>query len=226
MAVAAAIALLAGFMIGTLNGFLIAKFRITFVIVTLAMMTVLRGAGYILTGGLPIIGFPELAFLARGYIGPVPIPVLLMFFIYLACHIILTHTRLGRYVYALGSNEEASRLAGININFYKIAVFSLSGFLSAFAGLIYVSRLNSAQPSVAFGIELDVIAAVVIGGTSLTGGEGSIWGTFLGALIIGILANGLTLLNVGSYWQQVATGLVIFGAVFLNRGSFRFYRPG
>lgn len=219
-------ALLAGALVGTLNGFVIAKFRITFVIVTLATMTSLRGLCYILTGGLPVIEFPEIAFLGRGYLGPIPFPVLIMFLVYFSCYFILKHTRMGRYIYALGSNEEAARLAGINIDFYKIFVFALSGFLSALAGLIYVSRLDSAQPSVAFGKELDAIAAVVIGGTSLSGGEGSIWGTFMGAFIIGILANGLTLLNVGSYWQQVATGLVVFGAVFLNRGSIRFYKPG
>lgn len=220
------IALLSGTAIGTLNGFLIAKFRITFVIVTLATMTVFRGVSYILTGGLPIIGFPELAFLGRGYIGPFPFPVLVMLVVYLACYLILTQTRMGRYIYAIGSNEEATRLAGINIDLYKIIVFSLSGFLCALTGLIYVSRLDSAQPSVAFGKELDAVAAVVIGGTSLSGGEGSIWGTFIGTLIIGVVGNGLTLLNVGSYWQQVATGLVVFGAVFLNRGSLRFYQPG
>jgi len=214
------IGILAGLAMGALNGVIITKGRVAPFIATLATMTVFRGATLVYTEGRPITGFSnELSFqmIGRGYFLGIPVPVVLMLIAYAALYVVLKKTTFGRHTYAIGGNEEATRLSGIRVDRLKIWIYSLTGGLSALAGLILTSRLNSAQPTAGTAYELDAIAAVVLGGTSLSGGRGWIFGTLVGALIIGILNNGLNLLNVSSFYQQVIKGVVILLAVILDR---------
>lgn len=214
------IGILAGLAMGALNGVIITKGRVAPFIATLATMTVFRGATLVYTEGRPITGFSnELSFqmIGRGYFLGIPVPVVLMIIAYAALYVVLKKTTFGRHTYAIGGNEEATRLSGIRVDRLKIWIYSLTGGLSALAGLILTSRLNSAQPTAGTAYELDAIAAVVLGGTSLSGGRGWIFGTLVGALIIGILNNGLNLLNVSSFYQQVIKGVVILLAVILDR---------
>lgn len=214
------IGIFAGLAMGALNGIIITKGRVAPFIATLATMTVFRGATLVYTEGRPITGFSnELSFqmIGRGYFLGIPVPVVLMLVAYAALYVVLKKTTFGRHTYAIGGNEEATRLAGIRVDRLKIWIYSLTGGLSALAGLILTSRLNSAQPTAGTAYELDAIAAVVLGGTSLSGGRGSIFGTLVGALIIGVLNNGLNLLNVSSFYQQVIKGVVILLAVILDR---------
>lgn len=217
---AMAIGIFAGLAMGALNGVIITKGRVAPFIATLATMTVFRGATLVYTEGRPITGFSnELSFqmIGRGYFLGIPVPVVLMLVAYAALYVVLKKTTFGRHTYAIGGNEEATRLSGIRVDRLKIWIYSLTGGLSALAGLILTSRLNSAQPTAGIAYELDAIAAVVLGGTSLSGGRGWIFGTLVGALIIGILNNGLNLLNVSSFYQQVIKGVVILLAVILDR---------
>lgn len=212
--------LLAGFLMGALNGLIITKGRVAPFIATLATMTIFRGATLVYTDGRPITGFSDqLSFqmIGRGYFFGIPIPVVIMVVIFIILMFVLRKTTFGRHTYAIGGNEEASRLTGLKVDRLKIWVYSLTGGLSALAGIILASRLNSAQPTAGTAYELDAIAAVVLGGTSLSGGRGWIFGTFVGALIIGVLNNGLNLLNVSSFYQQVIKGGVILLAVILDR---------
>ncbi|ANB61825.1 ABC transporter permease subunit [Anoxybacteroides amylolyticum] len=214
------IGILAGLAMGALNGVIITKGRVAPFIATLATMTVFRGATLVYTEGRPITGFSdEFAFqmIGRGYFLGIPVPVVLMIVAYVVLYVVLKKTTFGRHTYAIGGNEEATWLAGIRVDRLKIWIYSLTGGLSALAGLILTSRLNSAQPTAGTAYELDAIAAVVLGGTSLSGGRGWIFGTLVGALIIGILNNGLNLLNVSSFYQQVIKGIVILLAVILDR---------
>ncbi|MFP4020915.1 MAG: ABC transporter permease subunit [Halanaerobium sp.] len=214
------IGLAAGTALGLFNGIAVAKAKLPAFIVTLAMMTVARGFTLIYTNGRPISGFDEkFRFFGAGYIAKIPVPVIIMFLLLLVIYILLKKTPLGRYIYAIGGNEKATKLSGINTDKIKIAVYGLNGFLAAVSGIILTSRLNSAQPMAGEGYELDAIAAVVLGGTSLTGGSGTVIGTIVGALIIAVLNNGLNLLNVSSFYQLVAKGGVILLAVFLDRKS-------
>lgn len=214
------IGLAAGTALGLFNGIAVAKAKLPAFIVTLAMMTVARGFTLIYTNGRPISGFNEtFRFFGAGYIGRIPVPVIIMFILLFVIFILLKKTPLGRYIYAIGGNEKATKLSGINTEKIKIAVYGLNGFLAAVSGIILTSRLNSAQPMAGEGYELDAIAAVVLGGTSLSGGSGSVIGTIIGALIIAVLNNGLNLLNVSSFYQLVAKGAVILLAVFLDRKS-------
>jgi len=214
------IGLAAGTALGLFNGLAVAKAKLPAFIVTLAMMTVARGFTLIYTNGRPISGFDEtFRFLGAGYIGAIPVPVIIMFLLLIVIYILLKKTPLGRYIYAIGGNEKATKLSGINTDKIKIAVYALNGFLAAVSGIILTSRLNSAQPMAGEGYELDAIAAVVLGGTSLSGGSGTVIGTIVGALIIAVLNNGLNLLNVSSFYQLVAKGGVILLAVFLDRKS-------
>ena len=213
--------LLAGAILGALNGLIIAKAKVQAFIATLVMMTLLRGVTMVYTDGRPISpGFtPEadvLAWFGTGYFIGVPVPVWLMFLVFILAWYLLNHTRLGRYVYAIGGNEAASRLSGINVDRVKIIVYSFCGFLAALAGIILTARLGSAQPSAGVGYELDAIAAVVLGGTSLLGGKGRIFGTLIGALIIGFLNNALNLLDVTSYYQLIVKAVVILLAVMVD----------
>ncbi|PTV98499.1 ribose ABC transporter membrane protein [Halanaerobium saccharolyticum] len=214
------IGLAAGTALGLFNGLAVAKAKLPAFIVTLAMMTVARGFTLIYTNGRPISGFDEtFRFFGAGYIGAIPVPVIIMFLLLIVIYILLKKTPLGRYIYAIGGNEKATKLSGINTDKIKIAVYALNGFLAAVSGIILTSRLNSAQPMAGEGYELDAIAAVVLGGTSLSGGSGTVIGTIVGALIIAVLNNGLNLLNVSSFYQLVAKGGVILLAVFLDRKS-------
>ncbi|MBA2871241.1 ribose transport system permease protein [Anoxybacillus calidus] len=214
------IGLLAGFLMGALNGAIITKGRVAPFIATLATMTIFRGATLVYTDGRPITGFSDdilFQMMGRGYFLGIPVPVVFMMVIYIVLYFVLKKTTFGRHTYAIGGNEEASRLSGIRVDRLKVWIYSLTGGLAALAGMILTSRLNSAQPTAGTSYELDAIAAVVLGGTSLSGGRGWIFGTLVGALIIGVLNNGLNLLNVSSFYQQVIKGAVILLAVILDR---------
>ncbi|MFI5251379.1 MAG: ABC transporter permease [Bacteroidota bacterium] len=222
LAVVFPLAIFAGLLIGALSGSIagifITRFNIAPFIITLALMTISRGTSYMYTDGRPVWGLPEqFSFIGNGRLLALPIPTLIMIVIYIAAYIVLKHTRFGRYVYAVGGNKEAAHLAGINANSVLIRAYVICGALAALSGILLASRMNSGQPNSGLMYELDVIAAVVVGGTSLQGGRGSIIGTFLGALLIGVLRNGLNLMNVNSYVQQVIVGFVILLAVLLDQ---------
>lgn len=211
-------ALLFGVFSGYVAGIFVTRFKITPFIVTLALMTIWRGASFVYTEGRPIWGLPEaFSYLGGGRIIGVPVPTIIMIVVFVVSHIVLTRTRFGRYVYAVGGNPEAARLAGIRTNRILISVYIICGVLSAISGILLASRINSGQPNAGLMYELDVIAAVVVGGTSLFGGRGTIIGTFLGAMLIAVLRNGLNLMNVGSYLQQVIVGVVILLAVLIDQ---------
>ncbi|WP_202931050.1 ribose ABC transporter permease [Aminipila terrae] len=216
------ITLFLGLAIGIVNGLLISKGRLQPFIATLGTMTLLRGFTLVYTQGKPIgtgDGAGSLIFgkIGSGYILGLPIPVYIMIIVFVIAYYILRHLRMGRYIYALGSNEEATVYSGIKTDKVKLFVYGASGILAALAGIIVTARLGSAQPTAGAGYELDAIAAVVLGGTSMSGGVGTIGGTAIGALIIGILNNALNLLQVPSYYQDVAKGAVILFAVLLDR---------
>jgi ribose transport system permease protein len=216
-AVAVAGAVVTGVGCGLLNGLLVSVGRLPPFIATLGMMSVARGAALVVTEGRPVSGFSEgFRWLATGNIGPVPAPVIVTFLVYVIAHIVITRTTFGRYVYAIGGNEEATRLSGVAVRFHKSAIYAVSGLMSAVAAVVLTARLNSAQPIAGMMYELDAIAATVIGGTSLMGGEGSLFGTLVGALIMGVLRNGLNLLGVSSFIQQIVIGGVIVGAVLVD----------
>lgn len=222
--VAMIIALAIGACFGGINGIIISKGRVQPFIATLASMTLIRGATLVFADGRPIsAGYERQAKLfgkiGGGFFLEIPIPIYIMILVFGLSYYLLRHTRLGRYIYALGGNEEATMLSGINISKVKIIVYAISGMFSALAGIIVTARLSSAQPTAGSGYELDAIAAVVLGGTSLAGGVGSVLATVTGALIIGILNNVLNIMDVTSYYQQMAKGLVILLAVLIDRKS-------
>jgi ribose transport system permease protein len=207
----------AGIACGIANGVLVSWGRLPPFIVTLGMMSIARGLALVFTEGRPVSGFDAgFRWIATGAVGFVPAPVVVMILVYVVAHVVLTRTTFGRYVYAIGGSEEAARLAGVNVRAHKAAVYGVSGFTSALAAVILTARLNSAQPIAGLMYELDAIAATVIGGTSLMGGQGSIAGTLVGALIMGVLRNGLNLLGVSSFLQQIVIGAVIIGAVLVD----------
>lgn len=213
-------ALLLGAILGAVNGVIIAKGKVAPFIATLATMTIYRGLTLVYTDGRPVSDLGnEITFqmLGKGYFFGIPVPVCTMILAFIALYVIMHKTTFGRRVYAVGGNEAASKLSGINVDRVKIAVYSLTGMLAALSALILTSRLNSAQPTAGTSYELDAIAAVVLGGTSLTGGKGWIFGTLVGALIIGVLNNGLNLIGVSSFFQQVVKGIVILIAVLIDR---------
>ncbi|MBS9991352.1 ribose ABC transporter permease [Vibrio alginolyticus] len=219
--VAVPTALVAGAALGAISGIIIAKGKVQAFIATLVTMTLLRGVTMVYTEGRPIsTGFTDtadaFAWFGTGYALGIPVPVWLMVVVFAAAWYLLNHTRFGRYVYALGGNESATRLSGINVDRVKIGVYAICGMLAALAGIIVTSRLSSAQPTAGMGYELDAIAAVVLGGTSLMGGKGRIMGTLIGALIIGFLNNALNLLDVSSYYQMLAKAVVILLAVLVD----------
>ena len=206
-----------GLACGLVNGLLITFGRLPPFIATLGMMSVARGGALLYTDGRPISGFSEnFRWLATGEILHVPVPVVVMVALYAVAHFALRRTPFGRYVFALGSNEEAALLSGVQVRFHKTMVYGVCGLLSALASVLLVARLNSAQPIAGINYELDAIAATVIGGTSLMGGQGSVVGTLIGALIMGVLRNGLNLLGVSSFIQQVVIGAVIILAVLMD----------
>jgi len=213
-------ALVAGGVLGLVNGVAVTRFNVQPFVATLAMLTIARGLTMLWTGGFPITGLgANFSFIGTGWFLDIPMPVWISIVIVALFMLVLRKTRFGRYIYAIGGNEKAAGLSGINVNKIKLLVYVLAGVLAAVGGLILTARLNSAQPNAGMGFELDSIAAVVIGGTSLFGGRGSIIGTVQGALIIGVLNNGLVLLNVSPFWQQVIKGLVILLAVIIDRSE-------
>lgn len=213
-------ALLTGAILGAFNGLMVTRFKVPPFVATLGMMTIARGLTMLYTGGFPITGLSNaFRFLGTGWFLGVPMPVWVAAVIILFFAFYMKKTPTGRYIYAIGGNQRASLLSGIRVDRIILLVYTLAGVLSAVAGLLVTARLDSAQPNAGAGYELDAIAAVVIGGTSLSGGRGSIAGTVVGALIIGILNNGLVLLDVSPFWQQVIKGFVILGAVIIDKFS-------
>ncbi len=218
------IGIVAGALMGAVNGLVIAKGKVAPFIATLGLMTLLRGVALVLSKGSPISGFSSYFFALQGggYVAHlVPIPVVWMLAMFALFWFVLTKTVFGRHVYATGGNEEAAKLSGVKTDGVQIVVYTISGAMAALAGVILTSRLDSAQPTAGAGYELDAITAVVLGGTSLSGGRGWIFGTLVGALIIGVLNNGLNLLGVSSFYQQVIKGSVILIAVLLDRAGKR-----
>ena len=208
-----------GMMCGLMNGSLVSFGKLPPFIVTLGMMSIARGAALLFTQGRPISGFGDtFRWLATGKLFFIPMPLIMMIGVYLVAHILLTRTKFGRYTYAIGGNEEATRLSGVNVRFHKTMVYTLSGLTSGIAAILLTARLNSAQPIAGIMYELDAIAATVIGGTSLMGGEGTLTGTLIGALIMGVLRNGLNILGVSSFLQQIIIGSVIIIAVLFDIG--------
>ena len=210
--------LLAGGALGFVNGYAITKFKVPPFVATLAMLTMARGFTMLWTKGHPITGLGDsFGFLGTGWFLGIPMPVWISGIVVFVAVVLTNKTRFGRYVYAVGGNENAARLSGIPINKIKIWVYAMAGILAAVGGLLVTARLDSAQPNAGISYELDAIAAVVIGGTSLSGGKGTILGTVLGAIIIGVLNNGLVLLDVSPFWQQVIKGMVILLAVIIDK---------
>lgn len=210
--------LLSGCLVGLINGLIVVYGNIPPFIVTLGTMSIVRGVSLVITKGIPVTDLPEaFTIIGTGSIASIPIPAAIMFVLVAIFGFVLAKTKLGRYTYAIGSNFEAARLSGINTKRTLISIYIISGFLAACAGLILAARVVSAQPTAGTGYELDAVAASVIGGASLLGGEGMILGTFIGALVIGVLRNGLNLINVSAFWQQIVIGAVIIAAVYIDR---------
>ena len=214
--------LLVGVAFGIGNGLFVAYLHMPPIIVTLATMGIARGFGLMYTDGYPISGLPEwFAFFGRGSVFGMQVPILIMLLTYLAAYVLLQHTRIGRYIYAIGGNEEAVRLSGVRAARFKLLVYGISGLTAAIAGLVLTSRLMSGQPNAGVSFELDAIAAVVLGGASIAGGRGVIVGTLLGAMLLGVLNNGLNMLGVSPYVQSVIKGGIILLAIFISRQRHR-----
>ena len=215
------ISLILGCILGMINGLLISYGKLAPFIVTLATMTIFRGATLVYTNGNPITkGLSDtflFQFLGQGYIVGIPFPVIIMFIVFIVLYVLLHKTAFGKSVYAIGGNEKAAYISGVKLNKVKIIIYSISGIMASISGLIITSRLSSAQPTAGASYEMDAIAAVVLGGTSLSGGKGRILGTLIGALIIGVLNNGLNIIGVSAFWQQVVKGVVILIAVLIDR---------
>ncbi len=208
------LSLLLSVVIGLFNSVLISTIGIPSIIATFATQTVVAGAAYLISGGVPIYGFdPSFKIIGQGYIGPVPVPVVIMVVCFLLGSFILNKTYFGRYFYAVGGNEEASKLSGIQVGKIKYLIYALSGLFAGLAGIVMLSRTNSAQPTAGLGYEFDVITCVVLGGVSISGGYGKISGVLAGVLIIGVLTNGMILLNISDYTQMVVKGMVLIIAV-------------
>ncbi len=216
--------ILIGGFCGLINGFIIAKGKLPPFIATLGMMGVARGAALIITSGVPVFGLPlSFAAIANNKLFDIiPIPVIIVIIFAIIIHFVLNNFSFGRYTYAIGGNFEAARLAGVRVDLHLIKVYVISGLFSGLGGIILASRLSTGQPTAGSGYELDVIAACVIGGASLSGGSGTITGAMIGALIIGILRNGCNLLDISAFWQQVAIGAIIIIAVFMDQYKKKF----
>lgn len=206
-----------GLACGFTNGFLIAKFSIPPFIATLGMMTVARGLALLYSNGRPLSSLTDgYNFIGQGAILGIPVPIIILVLVGIGTHIMLNNTKFGRYIYAIGGNEQAARFSGLNLDRVKIGIYTFAGLLAGLAGIVVSSRISSGQPGLGAGYELDAITAAVIGGTSLSGGIGTIWGTVVGALIIGVLNNSLDLLNVSAYWQQILKGAIIVVAIIID----------
>jgi len=204
-----------GGLLGVLNGFLSAKIKIPAIIATLGTMTIIRGAVYLYTGGYPVYTdtMGAFSFIGNGYIGPIPFPIILLLVLIILFQFILVKTKLGRYITAIGGNKEAARLSGVNVDFYIIMAFLIGGVMASISGVVYASRLLSVTPLAGEGYELDAIASAVIGGTSVSGGEGSVAKTLVGALLLTMITNAFNLLGINLYFQYVFKGIVILTAV-------------
>lgn len=214
---AVAIGILVGVLVGAFNGFVISKTTIPAFIVTLATMNIARGAAYVYTGGQPIrVMSDSFNFIGSGYVSSLPVPVIYLIIILIISSIIMNNTKLGRYIYAVGGNREAARFSGIKTKMVTFFPYIFSGLMAGIAGVVLASRMFSGQPTSGTGAEMDAIAAVVLGGTSMSGGSGKIGGTVIGALVIGVLSNGLNLMNVNSFWQLIVKGIVILIAVYVD----------
>ncbi len=215
-AIAAAIAV--GLLGGLLQGLAVSQLKVPAFIVTLGGLTVFRGLALLFSGGQPISAFrKEYTYWGQGLIGPVPVPVIIFLSFAVIAFIILRYSKYGRHIYGVGGNQEAARLSGLNVSRLIMSVYIITGFFAGLSGFLLSSRLNSAEQVAGVGYELTVIAGVVIGGTSLFGGEGGVFGTVIGILLIGVLSNGLTLMNVSSYYQQIIIGLIIVFAVYFDQ---------
>jgi len=214
---AIAIGLMVGILVGVINGIIIAQLKVAPFIVTMAIQMISRGVVYVYTDGLPIrCANDTFNFLGNGYIGQVPITLIYTIFFSIAIWFILSRSKLGRHIYAVGGNPVAAEFSGINIKMVNVKVYAISAFLAAFAGIIYCGRMYSGQPTLGEGDEMDAIAAVVLGGTSFSGGIGKIGGVIIGVLIIAILSNALNLLGINSFWQRIVKGVVILLAVCID----------
>ena len=210
-------AIAVGAAVGLFNGFIICKTDIPPFIVTLASMNITKGIALVLTGGAPIRCMTDaFKFPGAGYVGPVPTPVILMFIIFILAALMINKTQLGRHIYAVGGNVQAAKFSGISVQKVKFIVYAYTGVMAGIAGVVIASRLYSGQPTAGDGAEMDAIAAVVVGGTSMSGGSGRIGGTLIGVLIIGVLNNGLNLMGVDSNFQYIVKGLVILLAVYVD----------
>jgi len=214
------ISLAASALVGLLNGLLITKLHIPPLITTLATMTGVRGVCYIVTKGIPIYGFDQkFSVLGQGYLGPVPIPVVLMIVVFAIGYIVLNNMGFGRHVYGIGGNEEAAILSGINVDRKKILVYTVSGLVAGFAGIVLLSRIMTGAPTLGSGFELEVVTSVVLGGISISGGEGKLRGVIFGVLIMGVLSNGLIILSVDEYYQWLVRCVVLLLAVGLDKNG-------
>jgi sugar transport system permease protein len=208
----------AGILLSSFTGLMRVKFQVPTFITTLALLTALRGAALTITQGFPITPFPQwYSFLGGGYVMGIPFPSIVFILTFIAVHFLMNHTSFGRAVYAVGGNAEAARLCGINVALVRVGVLAITGMLVAISGIMYSARIMSGTPSIGQGMELEAIAAVIIGGTSFTGGVGTIWGTLIGVIFIGVIGNGMTLLNVPSYTQLIVQGALILAAVLMNQ---------
>lgn len=218
MVIAIVLAIGVGALCGFANGGIHVYARIPSFIVTMGMLNIARGVVLVITNSYPVTGLPDsFKVIGRGYVGFLPVPVIIMFVCYILGYLVLKYVKFGRSIFAIGGNIEAARLSGISVNRNKILIYVLCGVTAAIGGIVLASRMFSGQPSAGDGLELNAIAACVIGGTSTTGGKGRIWGTFLGALIMGIITNGMNLLNISTNWQLIVQGAIIIIAVGLDR---------
>lgn len=216
--IAVVVAMAVGALTGFINAFFINRVEIAPIIMTLGMMTILRGVAYIISGGLPVYGIPQgYTFIGQGYITVIPVPVLFMIVAFVLGYFVLNRTVFGRSVYGIGGNPEASRLSGINVKKVIYQVYMMAGVLYSIAGLILLARVNSGQPKAGDGYEMDVITACVLGGISVSGGEGRMSGVIIGVLLMGTLANGMVILNVPEFWQWVVKGAVLILAVSMDK---------
>lgn len=212
------LSLLLGLLLGSFTGLMRTRYGVPSFITTLALLTGLTGAAELITNGFPLTPFPDwYNFLGGGYLAGIPVPAIIFLAAFAIVHVLMNHTPFGRAVYAVGGNAEAARLSGIDVRFVKTTVLALTAMLAAASGVLQSSEIMSGTATTAKGWELDIIAAVIIGGTSFTGGVGRVWGTMVGMVFLGVIMNGMTLLNVSEYWQHVARGVLILLAVLINR---------
>lgn len=216
--VAMVITVLLGISIGFINGLVIRILKINPFVVTLSTMTIFSGVALMFTGGTSITGLPAgFAWLGQGYVWKIPVPIIVLFMCAAVAQFVLSKTYFGRSLYCMGGNAEAARLAGINVNRVRVATFMISGFFASISSLMISSRTMTASPTAGANYAFDTMTACVLGGVSFAGGEGKLWGAFVGALVIGALSNAMTLLNVGDYWQDIIKGLILIFALFLDR---------